>query len=198
MNYRIEYLGFGFTAWQGYTIKNVEKYKDKSNIPTFNTDDAPLTEGLKLLEKGGKIKIVNLDKVEEPKEVRQKRFRPEQLAMKKKVDEPVDNEDEEPVDEPTEEEKEIEDAAKEAADKTLEEAAKDEVEEDAADEVDSTVEVKINTVEFDGQEVELDEKALDDAFTSTDLDDLCKEKEISGYSKLNKDDKIKLIIEELA
>jgi hypothetical protein len=186
MNYRIEYLGFGFTAWQGYTIKNVEKYKDKSNIPTFNTDDAPLTEGLKLLEKGGKIKIVNLDKVEEP------------TGDEKKVDEPVDNEDEEPVDEPTEEEKEIEDAAKEAADKTLEEAAKDEVEEDAADEVDSTVEVKINTVEFDGQEVELDEKALDDAFTSTDLDDLCKEKEISGYSKLNKDDKIKLIIEELA
>lgn len=164
MNYRIEYLGFGFTAWQGYTIKNVEEYDDKSKMPTFNTDDAPLTEGLKLLEKGGKIKIVDLDnEADEPTE-----------------DEPVDEVDEQ-VKEPTE-------------DEPVDEPTGDE----PVDEVESTVEVQTNTVEFDGQEVELDEKALDDAFTSTDLDDLCKEKDIAGYSKLNKGEKIELIIKELA
>jgi hypothetical protein len=153
MRYRIEYLGPGFTAWKGFTIRNVEDYKNKSRIPTFNTDNSPITEGLKLLEKGGKIKIVDLDTVEEP-----------------------DKAIEEPVEEPT----------------------KGPVEEFTEVEVESVeVEEPIETVEFDGEEVKLTKEALDKAFTSTNLDDICKENDISGYSTLNKGEKIDLIIDSL-
>jgi hypothetical protein len=145
MRYRIEYLGPGFTAWKGFTIRNVEDYKNKSRIPTFNTDNSPITEGLKLLEKGGKIKIVDLDTVEEP-----------------------DKAIEEPVEEFTE------------------------VEVESVE-----VEEPIETVEFDGEEVKLTKEALDKAFTSTNLDDICKENDISGYSTLNKGEKIDLIIDSL-
>jgi hypothetical protein len=142
MRYRIEYLGPGFTAWKGFTIRNVEDYKNKSRIPTFNTDNSPITEGLKLLEKGGKIKIVDLDTVEEP--------------------------------------------------------TKGPVEEFTEVEVESVeVEEPIETVEFDGEEVKLTKEALDKAFTSTNLDDICKENDISGYSTLNKGEKIDLIIDSL-
>lgn len=147
MFYRVEYVAFGFTKWGGKIIRNVDKYDSKDDIPVFNTEETPITPGLKLLEKSGKIKIVNIE--EEAKEKEENVEEAENIEFEKPEEEVVEEE-------PEEEEE----------------------------------------VEFEGETVELTEESLKE-LTTSELDDLAKENNISGYSSLRKSEKIELILSEL-
>lgn len=58
--YKIKLTSHGFTYWAGRKIKNIEKYDSLEDVPTFNVDEHPITEGLKLLEKNGRLEIVDV------------------------------------------------------------------------------------------------------------------------------------------
>ena len=57
MKYQIFYLKQGRLSFGKYTIFPADSYKDEMDIPLFDEENTPITEGLRLLEKNGVVEI---------------------------------------------------------------------------------------------------------------------------------------------
>jgi len=57
MKYQIFYLKPGRLSFGKYTIFPADSYKDEMDIPLFDEETTPITEGLRLLEKNGVVEI---------------------------------------------------------------------------------------------------------------------------------------------
>ena len=57
MKYQIFYLKQGRLSFGKYTIFPADSYKDEMDIPLFDEENTPITEGLRLLEKSGVVEI---------------------------------------------------------------------------------------------------------------------------------------------
>ncbi len=57
MKYQIFYLRPGRLSFGGRTIKPAAEYRSPKNIPVFDSKVTPITQGLGLLERAGKVEI---------------------------------------------------------------------------------------------------------------------------------------------
>lgn len=163
MKYQIFYLKQGRLSFGKYTIFPADSYKDEMDIPLFDEENTPITEGLRLLEKNGVVEIRPFRK-----NVHDNQAQPE-----------FDDEDHLQGDDggtTLEDEEEVEEAPEE-----LEEEVEEELEEE---EVIETPE----QIQYDKEQLE--------SMSVKELNDICKELGLSGYSNLRKEEKIALILGE--
>lgn len=57
MQYQVHFLGEGSLLYANRLIKSFEEYKSPSEIPTFDTEDTPITASLKMMSEVGKVRI---------------------------------------------------------------------------------------------------------------------------------------------
>ena len=152
MKYQIFYLKPGRLSFGKYTIFPADSYKDEMDIPLFDEENTPITEGLRLLEKNGVIEIRPFRKNVHDDQV-QPEFNDENHLQGD--DGGTTLEDEEKVDEEPEE-----------------------------DEVVETPE----QIQYDKEQLE--------SMGVKELNEICKELGLSGYSNLKKEEKIALILGE--
>jgi|LSQX01.1.fsa_nt_gb hypothetical protein len=164
MKYQIFYLKPGRLSFGKHVIRPAKDYPP-GKIPVFDEETDPITEGLRLLEKGGLVELRPFQKEASPKSA------PIVEPENDTVDQDVDGGDVlsgevEPV------EVEVEPVEVEV------EPAEVEVE---------PIEVE---VELPQSYTEDDLRAL----SSKELSEICKEQGLSGYSGLKKEEKIALIL----
>ena len=152
MKYQIFYLKPGRLSFGKYTIFPADSYKDEMDIPLFDEENTPITEGLRLLEKNGVVEIRPFRK-----NVHDNQAQPE-----------FDDEDHLQGDD---------------GGTTLEDEEKVE-EELEEDEVVETPE----QIQYDREQLE--------SMGVKELNEICKELGLSGYSTLKKEEKIALILGE--
>ena len=152
MKYQIFYLKPGRLSFGKYTIFPADSYKDEMDIPLFDEEITPITEGLRLLEKNGVVEIRPFRK-----NVHDNQAQPE-----------FDDEDHLQGDD---------------GGTTLEDEEKVE-EELEEDEVVETPE----QIQYDREQLE--------SMGVKELNEICKELGLSGYSALKKEEKIALILGE--
>jgi len=152
MKYQIFYLKPGRLSFGKYTIFPADSYKDEMDIPLFDEEITPITEGLRLLEKNGVVEIRPFRK-----NVHDNQAQPE-----------FDDEDHLQGDD---------------GGTTLEDEEK--VEEEL--EEDEVVETP--------EQIQYDKKQLE-SMGVKELNEICKELGLSGYSTLKKEEKIALILGE--
>ena len=152
MKYQIFYLKPGRLSFGKYTIFPADSYKDEMDIPLFDEENTPITEGLRLLEKNGVVEIRPFRK-----NVHDNQAQPE-----------FDDEDHLQGDD---------------GGTTLEDEEKVE-EELEEDEVVETPE----QIQYDREQLE--------SMGVKELNEICKELGLSGYSALKKEEKIALILGE--
>ena len=176
--YKIKLKSHGFTYWYSKKVKNINSYDSLEDVPSFDINEHPVTEGLKLLEKSGKLEIVDVTPKSKREETTDEEVADEEVTDEEVADEEVT--DEETIDEETTDE---ETTDEEVAD---EEVADEEVaDEEVADE---------ETIDEVADEENYTRSELED-MTVSELDDLAKEMGLSGYSSLVKAEKIDLILE---
>ena len=167
--YKIIFKGIGFTSHHGFNIRNYEEYNSFDEVPTFDEKKHEITEGLKRLEKSGKLDIVDSN------------TKPEGITFEKS---------------------EPNDPLKAEMSVNTKEDLKPSVEEETSTEETSTEETSteetVETIEYDGEEIPLDHDIMDEKLYVADLDDICDEYGLEGYSDLNKHPKIDFIIEQLS
>lgn len=151
MKYQIFYLKQGRLSFGKYTIFPADSYKDEMDIPLFDEENTPITEGLRLLEKNGVVEIRPFRK-----NVHDNQAQPE-----------FDDEDHLQGDD---------------GGTTLED--EEEVEEEPEEEVVETPE----QIQYDKEQLE--------SMSVKELNEICKELGLSGYSALKKEEKIALILGE--
>jgi len=142
MKYQIFYLKPGRLSFGKYTIFPADSYKDEMDIPLFDEENTPITEGLRLLEKSGVVEIRPFRK-----NVHDDQAQPE-----------FDDEDHLQGDD---------------GGTTLE---------DEEEEITETPE----QIRYDKEQLE--------SMSVKELNDICKELGLSGYSNLKKEEKIALIL----
>jgi len=142
MKYQIFYLKQGRLSFGKYTIFPADSYKDEMDIPLFDEENTPITEGLRLLEKSGVVEIRPFRK-----NVHDDQAQPE-----------FDDEDHLQGDD---------------GGTTLE---------DEEEEITETPE----QIRYDKEQLE--------SMSVKELNDICKELGLSGYSNLKKEEKIALIL----
>lgn len=147
MKYQIFYLKPGRLSFGKYTIFPADSYKDKMDIPLFDEENTPITEGLRLLEKSGVVEI--------------RPFRENVHDNQAQLE--FDDEDHLQGDD---------------GGTTLED------EEEVEEEVVETPE----QIQYDKEQLE--------SMGVKELNDICKELGLSGYSNLRKEEKIALILGE--
>ena len=152
MKYQIFYLKQGRLSFGKYTIFPADSYKDEMDIPLFDEENTPITEGLRLLEKSGVVEIRPFRK-----NVHDNQAQPE-----------FDDEDHPQGDD---------------GGTTLEDEEKVE-EEPEEEEVVETPE----QIQYDKEQLE--------SMGVKELNEICKELGLSGYSALKKEEKIALILGE--
>lgn len=168
MEYKLIYLKeTGKLRFGGKNISHYNKYDDPKDIPLFFSDQTPVTAGLKLMENNGSVIIADADKVEEVIAD----LGDEKVEKDNSSDTVVDKEDDDiaPEGESDEDTEETTDDGEEEADDNEEEETEDE-------------EVKGFT-----------EEGLNE-LTSAELDDICREEDIPGFSTRDKEGKIELIL----
>ncbi len=151
MKYQIFYLKQGRLSFGKYTIFPADSYKDEMDIPLFDEETTPITEGLRLLEKSGVVEIRPFRK-----NVHDNQAQPE-----------FDDEDHLQGDD---------------GGTTLE--VEEEPEEPEEEEVIETPE----QIQYDKEQLE--------SMGVKELNEICKELGLSGYSALKKEEKIALILGE--
>ena len=152
MKYQIFYLKQGRLSFGKYTIFPADSYKDEMDIPLFDEENTPITEGLRLLEKSGVVEI-----------------RPFRENVHSNQAQPgFDGEDHLQGDD---------------GGTTLEDEEKVE-EEPEEEEVVETPE----QIQYDKEQLE--------SMGVKELNEICKELGLSGYSALKKEEKIALILGE--
>ncbi len=144
MKYQIFYLKQGRLSFGKYTIFPADSYKDEMDIPLFDEENTPITEGLRLLEKNGVVEIRPFRK-----NVHDNQAQPE-----------FDDEDHLQGDD---------------GGTTLE---------DEEEEIIETPE----QIQYDKEQLE--------SMSVKELNDICKELGLSGYSSIKKEEKIALILGE--
>jgi|CZCB01.1.fsa_nt_gi hypothetical protein len=144
MKYQIFYLKQGRLSFGKHTIFPADSYKDEMDIPLFDEENTPITEGLRLLEKSGVVEIRPFRK-----NVHDNQAQPE-----------FDDEDHLQGDD---------------GGTTLE---------DEEEEIIETPE----QIQYDKEQLE--------SMNVKELNDICKELGLSGYSSLKKEEKIALILGE--
>lgn len=144
MKYQIFYLKQGRLSFGKHTIFPADSYKDEMDIPLFDEENTPITEGLRLLEKSGVVEIRPFRK-----NVHDNQAQPE-----------FDDEDHLQGDD---------------GGTTLE---------DEEEEIIETPE----QIQYDKEQLE--------SMSVKELNDICKELGLSGYSSLKKEEKIALILGE--
>ena len=152
MKYQIFYLKPGRLSFGKYTIFPADSYKDEMDIPLFDEEITPITEGLRLLEKNGVVEIRPFRK-----NVHDNQAQPE-----------FDDEDHLQSDDGG--------ATLEDEEKVEEELEEDEV---------------VETPE----QIQYDKEQLE-SMGVKELNEICKELGLSGYSSLKKEEKIALILGE--
>jgi hypothetical protein len=154
MKYQIFYLKQGRLSFGKYTIFPADSYKDEMDIPLFDEENTPITEGLRLLEKSGVVEIRPFRK-----NVHDDQAQPE-----------FDDEDHLQGDD---------------GGTTLEDEG--EVEEEPEELEEEVVETP-EQIQYDKEQLE--------SMGVKELNDICKELGLSGYSSLKKEEKIALILGE--
>ena len=144
MKYQIFYLKPGRLSFGKYTIFPADSYKDEMDIPLFDEENTPITEGLRLLEKNGVIEI-----------------RPFRKNVHDDQAQPEFNDE-----------------------NHLQGDDGGTILEDEEDEVVETPE----QIQYDKEQLE--------SMSVKELNDICKELGLSGYSSLKKEEKIALILGE--
>jgi hypothetical protein len=144
MKYQIFYLKQGRLSFGKYTIFPADSYKDEMDIPLFDEENTPITEGLRLLEKSGVVEIRPFRK-----NVHDNQAQPE-----------FDDEDH------------------------LQGDDGGTILEDEEEEIIETPE----QIQYDKEQLE--------SMNVKELNDICKELGLSGYSSLKKEEKIALILGE--
>lgn len=152
MKYQILYLKPGRLSFGKYTIFPADSYKDEMDIPLFDEENTPITEGLRLLEKNGVVEIRPFRKNVHDNQAQSEFDDKDQLQGD---DGGTTLEDEEKVEEELEE-----------------------------DEVVETPE----QIQYDKEQLE--------SMGVKELNEICKELGLSGYSTLKKEEKIALILGE--
>lgn len=154
MKYQIFYLKQGRLSFGKHTIFPADSYKDEMDIPLFDEENTPITEGLRLLEKSGVVEIRPFRK-----NVHDNQAQPE-----------FDDEDHLQGDD---------------GGTTLED--EEEVEEEPEELEEEVVETP-EQIQYDKEQLE--------SMSVKELNDICKELGLSGYSALKKEEKIALILGE--
>lgn len=144
MKYQIFYLKQGRLSFGKYTIFPADSYKDEMDIPLFDEENTPITEGLRLLEKSGVVEI-----------------RP----FRKNVH---DNQAQPEFDD------------------------KDRLQ---GDDGGTTLEDEEEEIIETPEQIQYDKEQLE-SMNVKELNDICKELGLSGYSSLKKEEKIALILGE--
>jgi hypothetical protein len=144
MKYQIFYLKQGRLSFGKHTIFPADSYKDEMDIPLFDEENTPITEGLRLLEKSGVVEIRPFRK-----NVHDNQAQPE-----------FDDEDH------------------------LQGDDGGTILEDEEEEIIETPE----QIQYDKEQLE--------SMNVKELNDICKELGLSGYSSLKKEEKIALILGE--
>ena len=144
MKYQIFYLKPGRLSFGKYTIFPADSYKDEMDIPLFDEENTPITEGLRLLEKSGVVEIRPFRK-----NVHDNQAQPE-----------FDDEDH------------------------LQ-----------GDDGGTTLEVEEEEIIETPEQIQYDKEQLE-SMSVKELNDICKELGLSGYSSLKKEEKIALILGE--
>jgi hypothetical protein len=144
MKYQIFYLKPGRLSFGKYTIFPADSYKDEMDIPLFDEENTPITEGLRLLEKNGVVEIRPFRK-----NVHDNQAQPE-----------FDDEDH------------------------LQ-----------GDDGGTTLEVEEEEIIETPEQIQYDKEQLE-SMSVKELNDICKELGLSGYSSLKKEEKIALILGE--
>ena len=144
MKYQIFYLKPGRLSFGKYTIFPADSYKDEMDIPLFDEENTPITEGLRLLEKSGVVEI-----------------RP----FRKNVH---DNQAQPEFDD------------------------KDRLQ---GDDGGTTLEDEEEEIIETPEQIQYDKEQLE-SMNVKELNDICKELGLSGYSSLKKEEKIALILGE--
>lgn len=144
MKYQIFYLKPGRLSFGKYTIFPADSYKDEMDIPLFDEENTPITEGLRLLEKNGVVEI-----------------RP----FRKNVH---DNQAQSEFDD------------------------EDHLQ---GDDGGTTLEVEEEEIIETPEQIQYDKEQLE-SMSVKELNDICKELGLSGYSSLKKEEKIALILGE--
>lgn len=152
MKYQIFYLKQGRLSFGKHTIFPADSYKDEMDIPLFDEENTPITEGLRLLEKSGVVEIRPFRKNVHDNQA-QPEFGDEDHLQGD--DGGTTLEDEEKVEEEPEEEEVVE---------TPEQ------------------------IQYDKEQLE--------SMGVKELNEICKELGLSGYSALKKEEKIALILGE--
>src|SRR5690606_6657045 len=142
MKYQIFYLKPGRLSFGKYTIFPADSYKDEMDIPLFDEENTPITEGLRLLEKNGVVEIRPFRK-----NVHDNQAQPE-----------FDDEDH------------------------LQ-----------GDDGGTTLEVEEEEIIETPEQIQYDKEQLE-SMSVKELNDICKELGLSGYSNLKKEEKIALIL----
>jgi len=144
MKYQIFYLKPGRLSFGKYTIFPADSYKDEMDIPLFDEENTPITEGLRLLEKNGVVEIRPFRK-----NVHDNQAQPK-----------FDDED------------------------RLQ-----------GDDGGTTLEVEEEEIIETPEQIQYDKEQLE-SMSVKELNDICKELGLSGYSSLKKEEKIALILGE--
>ncbi len=144
MKYQIFYLKQGRLSFGKHTIFPADSYKDEMDIPLFDEENTPITEGLRLLEKSGVVEI-----------------RP----FRKNVH---DNQAQPEFDD------------------------KDRLQ---GDDGGTTLEDEEEEIIETPEQIQYDKEQLE-SMSVKELNDICKELGLSGYSSLKKEEKIALILGE--
>lgn len=154
MKYQIFYLKQGRLSFGKYTIFPADSYKDEMDIPLFDEENTPITEGLRLLEKSGVVEIRPF----------RKNVHDDQAQSE------FDDEDHLQGDD---------------GGTTLED--EEEVEEEPEEPEEEVIETP-EQIQYDKEQLE--------SMGVKELNEICKELGLSGYSALKKEEKIALILGE--
>lgn len=144
MKYQIFYLKQGRLSFGKYTIFPADSYKDEMDIPLFDEENTPITEGLRLLEKSGVVEIRPFRKNVHDDQA-QPEFNDEDHLQGDDGGTTLEDEEEEIIETPEQ-------------------------------------------IQYDKEQLE--------SMSVKELNDICKELGLSGYSSLKKEEKIALILGE--